>query len=105
MQRNRFSSGVACCASPPVLPARQTLERKNRMTDGRLAVARMIGYGEKARDAQLALIEIAASICRPRTDMSQLSAYQGMRQQDGDQDARKHEEPQVPLREPDQGTW
>jgi DNA (cytosine-5)-methyltransferase 1 len=28
-----------------------TLERKNRMTDGRLAVARMIGYGENARDA------------------------------------------------------
>jgi DNA (cytosine-5)-methyltransferase 1 len=25
----------------------------------------MIGYGHKARDAHLALIEIAASICRP----------------------------------------
>jgi len=44
-----------------------TLERKNRMTDGRLAVARMIGYGDKARDAHLALIEIAASICRPES--------------------------------------
>lgn len=43
----------------------QTLERKNRMTDGRLAVGRMIGYGDKARDAHLAVIEIAASICRP----------------------------------------
>jgi DNA (cytosine-5)-methyltransferase 1 len=43
------------------------LERKNRMTDGRLAVARMIGYGEMARDAHLALIEIAASICRPES--------------------------------------
>jgi len=42
-----------------------TLERKNRMTDGRLAVARMIGYGDKARDAHLALIELAASACRP----------------------------------------
>jgi DNA (cytosine-5)-methyltransferase 1 len=66
-------------AEEPVLVARgvlrvaarytgeNTLERKNRMTDGRLAVARMIGYGENARDAQLALIEIAASICRPET--------------------------------------
>lgn len=42
-----------------------TLERKNRMTDGRLAVARMIGYGGAAREAHLGLIEIAASVCRP----------------------------------------
>jgi DNA (cytosine-5)-methyltransferase 1 len=44
-----------------------TLERKNRMTDGRLAVARMIGYGDKARDAHLALLELAASVCRPES--------------------------------------
>jgi len=43
----------------------QTLGRKNRMTDGRLAVARMIGYGENARDAHLGLLELAAGICRP----------------------------------------
>jgi DNA (cytosine-5)-methyltransferase 1 len=42
-----------------------TLERRNRMSDGRLAVARMIGYGEDARDAHLGLIELAAAICRP----------------------------------------
>lgn len=41
------------------------IERRNRMSDGRLAVARMIGYGDSARDAQLGLIEIAASLCRP----------------------------------------
>jgi DNA (cytosine-5)-methyltransferase 1 len=41
------------------------LERRNRMTDGRLAVARMIGYGDCARDAHLALIELAATVCRP----------------------------------------
>jgi len=45
----------------------KTLERKNRMSDGRLAVARMIGYGDKARDAHLGLIELAAAICRPET--------------------------------------
>lgn len=44
-----------------------TLERKNRMSDGRLAVARMIGYGDDARHAQLGLIELAAAICRPET--------------------------------------
>lgn len=43
----------------------EALERKNRMSDGRLAVARMIGYGDAARDAHLALIELAAGICRP----------------------------------------
>ena len=43
----------------------ETLERKNRMSDGRLAVARMIGYGDNARDAHLGLIELAAAVCRP----------------------------------------
>ena len=43
----------------------ETLERKNRMSDGRLAVARMIGYGDAARDAHLGLIELAAAVCRP----------------------------------------
>jgi DNA (cytosine-5)-methyltransferase 1 len=43
----------------------QTLERKNRMSDGRLAVARMIGYGDDSRDAHLGLIELAAALCRP----------------------------------------
>lgn len=42
-----------------------TVDRKNKMTDGRLAVARMIGFGPKSREAHLALIEVANSICRP----------------------------------------
>jgi DNA (cytosine-5)-methyltransferase 1 len=68
-------------AEEPVLAARgvlrvasrfageDTLERKNRMTDGRLAVARMIGYGDAARAAQLGLIELAAAVCRPETKL------------------------------------
>jgi DNA (cytosine-5)-methyltransferase 1 len=64
-------------AEEPVLAARgvlrvasrytgePTLERRNRMSDGRLAVARMIGYGGAARDAQRGLIELAASLCKP----------------------------------------
>ena len=44
-----------------------TLERRNRMSDGRLAVARMVGGGSDARDAHLGLIELAAALCRPET--------------------------------------
>jgi DNA (cytosine-5)-methyltransferase 1 len=50
----------------------EALERKNRMSDGRLAVARMIGYGKTARDAQLGLIELAASLCRPEARLCDL---------------------------------
>jgi DNA (cytosine-5)-methyltransferase 1 len=46
-----------------------TLQRKNTMSDGRLAVARMIGYGDTARDAHLGLIELAASVCRSETPL------------------------------------
>jgi DNA (cytosine-5)-methyltransferase 1 len=41
------------------------VDRKNRLTDGRLSVARLIGSGSTARDAHKALVEIAASVCRP----------------------------------------
>jgi DNA (cytosine-5)-methyltransferase 1 len=41
------------------------VDRKNRLSDGRLAVARMIGGGSTARSAHLALIELASSVCRP----------------------------------------
>ncbi len=44
------------------------VEKRNKLTDGRLAVARMIGGGKSARSAHLALIELAAAICRPRPD-------------------------------------
>lgn len=41
------------------------VDRKNKMTDGRMAVARMIGFGPDARHAHLGLIELANSVCRP----------------------------------------
>jgi DNA (cytosine-5)-methyltransferase 1 len=41
------------------------VDRKNRMTDGRLAIARMIGFGDYSRNAHLGLIELANSWCRP----------------------------------------
>ena len=41
------------------------LERRNRMSDGRLAVARMIGGDSEARDAHLGLVELATAVCRP----------------------------------------
>jgi len=43
----------------------EPVDRKNRLTDGRLATARIIGDGTNARDAHLGLIELAASLCRP----------------------------------------
>jgi DNA (cytosine-5)-methyltransferase 1 len=41
------------------------VHRKNRLTDGRLEVARMIGIDSDARQAQLGLIELANTLCRP----------------------------------------
>ncbi len=41
------------------------VDRRNKMTDGRMAVARMIGFGPDARHAHLGLIELANSLCRP----------------------------------------
>ncbi|PZS31508.1 MAG: DNA cytosine methyltransferase [Pseudonocardiales bacterium] len=43
----------------------EAVDRRNCLTDGRLAVARLIGYGSDARRAHLGLIELAASLCRP----------------------------------------
>ena len=43
----------------------EQVDRRNRLTDGRLGVARMIGDGSDARDAHLGLIELAAAVCRP----------------------------------------
>lgn len=43
----------------------EDVERRNRMTDGRLAVARMIGMGDGSRSAHLGLIELANLWCRP----------------------------------------
>ena len=41
------------------------VDRRNRLTDGRLAVARMLGFGANSRLAHLGLIELANSWCRP----------------------------------------
>jgi DNA (cytosine-5)-methyltransferase 1 len=41
------------------------VDRHNRLTDGRLATARMVGDGSNARDAHLGLMELASALCRP----------------------------------------
>jgi DNA (cytosine-5)-methyltransferase 1 len=46
----------------------EALEHKNRLTDGRLAVARVIGYGRDSRRAHLALMELSNRICLPEPD-------------------------------------
>lgn len=42
------------------------VERRNSRTDGRLAVARLVGGGETFRSAHLALIEISRAVCKPQ---------------------------------------
>ena len=72
----RTSDGETVASSEPVLVTKGVLraasrfsgdpvDRRNRLTDGRLAIARMIGGGPDARQAHLALIELAAAVCRP----------------------------------------
>ena len=43
----------------------QILDRQNRLTDGRIAIARLIGGDANARDAHLGLVELAATVCVP----------------------------------------
>jgi DNA (cytosine-5)-methyltransferase 1 len=43
----------------------EPVDRKNRLTDGRLSVARMVGGATNFRRAHLGLIELANSLCRP----------------------------------------
>lgn len=40
---------------------------KNRNSDGRIAVGRLIGYDQNSREAQLALIELGNSVCTPKS--------------------------------------
>ena len=39
---------------------------KNRNSDGRIAVSRLIGFDEESRQAQIALIELGARLCTPK---------------------------------------
>lgn len=39
---------------------------KNRNSDGRIAVGRLIGFDEESRQAQVALIELGARLCTPK---------------------------------------
>jgi DNA (cytosine-5)-methyltransferase 1 len=43
----------------------EPVDRKNKLTDGRLSVARMVGGATNFRRAHLGLIELANSLCRP----------------------------------------
>lgn len=40
------------------------VDRRNRLTDGRLEIARMIGADSDARRAHLGLVELANTLCR-----------------------------------------
>jgi DNA (cytosine-5)-methyltransferase 1 len=43
----------------------EPVDRRNRLTDGRLSVARMVGGAANFRRAHVGLIELANSLCRP----------------------------------------
>ena len=61
-----FQARVAVKLGP--MAARFTgtsVDLHNKLTDGRLAIARMIGIGRSSKSAQLALIELAADVCTP----------------------------------------
>lgn len=40
------------------------VDKRNKQTDGRLSVARMIGIGSRSRDAHLGLIRLATDVCK-----------------------------------------
>jgi DNA (cytosine-5)-methyltransferase 1 len=42
-----------------------SLGRKNQNSDGRIAIAKMIGFGPNAKSAQLALLELGTDVCTP----------------------------------------
>lgn len=43
----------------------ESVDRQNKLTDGRLALARMIGADDRSHEAHLALIELAHGVCGP----------------------------------------
>jgi DNA (cytosine-5)-methyltransferase 1 len=43
----------------------EAVDRQNKMSDGRLAVARMVGGDDSSHEAHLALIELANGLCGP----------------------------------------
>jgi DNA (cytosine-5)-methyltransferase 1 len=44
----------------------EAVDRQNKLTDGRLALARMIGADDRSHEAHLALIELANGVCSPQ---------------------------------------
>jgi DNA (cytosine-5)-methyltransferase 1 len=55
-----------------------SLGRKNQNSDGRIAIAKMIGFGPNANSAQLALLELGTDVCtpsRPRCGQCPLTAW------------------------------
>ena len=42
------------------------VDQRNRASDGRIAVARIIGAGDTAREAYLGLVELGRSLCKPQ---------------------------------------
>lgn len=44
---------------------RNSLGQKNQRSDGRISIAKMVGFGADARRAQVALLELGSGVCTP----------------------------------------
>jgi DNA (cytosine-5)-methyltransferase 1 len=47
---------------------KSSVDSRKRLSDGRIAISSLVGFGDHARLAHIALFEIAARICRPEPD-------------------------------------
>ena len=56
---------IAATLRPSARVSGEAVDKRNHSSDGRIAVARMIGADEFSRDAFLGLLEIGRSICTP----------------------------------------
>ncbi len=56
---------IAATLRPSARVFGEAVDKRNHSSDGRLAVARMIGADENTRDAFLGLLEIGRSVCTP----------------------------------------
>ena len=47
------------------IPLQETVDRINRRSQGRLAIARLIGGGKGANEAHLAMMDLGSAVCLP----------------------------------------
>ena len=56
----------------------EPVDRQNRLTDGRLAIARMIGWEDNSDESHMALFELASSVCTSTRPACGICPLQGL---------------------------